>query len=68
MGSLRRECNTLLPQCFHTGHSSKINYLFDYTYISIKGRDGKGKFITGMMGTNLSYYIFNLSILYKKAF
>ena len=26
MASLRRECNTVFPQCFHTGNSSKLDY------------------------------------------
>ena len=26
MDPLRTECNTVFPQCFHTGHSPKLNW------------------------------------------
>ena len=31
MASLRREYNNVFPQCFHTGHSSKLDLQWVYT-------------------------------------
>ena len=41
MASQRRECNTVVPQCFHTGHSHKIRLAMSI-YINTKERDEKG--------------------------
>ena len=41
MASLRRELNTLLTQCFHTGHSFNLSKISN-EYISIQ-KEGMGK-------------------------
>ena len=43
IASLRSECNTVFPQCFHTGHRSKLVMSIHYKiYINTKGKDRKG--------------------------